>query len=58
MATRLSVCIETFWEGTPEDQKIRRIAELGFKAFEFWGWKGKNLEAIRTAGKYYGIFFV
>ncbi len=40
-----SVCIEMFWRDLPMDERIRRVAALGFKAFEFWGWKDKNLEA-------------
>src|SRR5574340_1571685 len=44
-----SVCIEMFWRDLPMDERVRRVAALGFKAFEFWGWKDKNLDAIRDA---------
>jgi hydroxypyruvate isomerase len=46
---KLSVCIEPLWENLPEAERIRRIADLGFEAFEFWRWSNKDLAAIRTA---------
>ncbi|MFH1084944.1 MAG: TIM barrel protein [Chloroflexota bacterium] len=46
---KLSVCIEMFWRELPYEERIARVAALGFPAFEFWGWKGKDLAAIRTA---------
>lgn len=52
---QFSVCIEMFWRDLPMDERIRRVAELGFKAFEFWGWKGKDLEAIRAAQDQTGL---
>ncbi|NLE45142.1 MAG: TIM barrel protein [Chloroflexi bacterium] len=48
MAT-LSVCIEMFWRDLPFDERIRRVKALGYSAFEFWGWKGKDLDVIRAA---------
>lgn len=45
----LSVCVEAFWQDDPIEKKIERSAALGFKAFEFWGWKDKNLDAIKRA---------
>ncbi len=50
-----SVCIEMFWRDLPMDERIRRVAALGFKAFEFWGWKDKNLDAIRAAQEQTGL---
>ena len=50
-----SVCIEMFWRDLPMDERIRRVAALGFKAFEFWGWKDKNLDAIRAAKDQTGL---
>ncbi len=45
----LSVCIEMFWRGLPMDERIRRVGALGFEACEFWGWRDKDLAAIRRA---------
>ncbi len=47
--TKLSVCIEMFWEGLSPEKKLARVKELGFPAFEFWGWKDKDLDALRAA---------
>ncbi|HPA44839.1 MAG TPA: TIM barrel protein [bacterium] len=51
----LSVCIEAFWGKDPLEQRIRKTASLGFKAFEFWGWRGKDLDAIRKAKEETGL---
>lgn len=45
----LSVCIEMYWTNLPFDQRIRRVAETGVRAIEFWGWKDKEIERIRAA---------
>lgn len=45
----LSVCVEMYWRDMPVDQRVRRVKELGFTAFEFWGWKDKNMASIRAA---------
>ena len=46
---RLSVCIEMFWRDLPVAERIPRVAALGYPAFEFWGWKNKDVPAIRAA---------
>ena len=46
---KLSVCIEMFWRDLPIEQRILKVAALGYPAFEFWGWKNKDLEKIRRA---------
>jgi hydroxypyruvate isomerase len=33
---KLSACIEPFFSDLPYAQRIRRVAELGFTAYEFW----------------------
>lgn len=53
--TKLSVCVEMFWEGVAVEKNISRVAELGFDAFEFWGWTGKNLDNIRAAQEKSGL---
>jgi hydroxypyruvate isomerase len=45
----LSVCIEMFWRDVPMPERVRRVKALGYKAFEFWEWKGKDLAAIAAA---------
>ena len=46
---RLSVCIEMFWRDLPYEERIRRVARLGYSAFEFWGWSNKDIGAIKAA---------
>jgi hydroxypyruvate isomerase len=46
---KLSVCIEMFWRDLPIEQRILKVAALGYPAFEFWGWKNKDLEKIKRA---------
>lgn len=46
---RLSVCIEMFWRDLPYEERIVRVARLGFPAFEFWGWKNKDVPRIEAA---------
>jgi hydroxypyruvate isomerase len=52
---KLSVCIEMFWTDLSFEERIRRTAALGFEAYEFWGWKNKNLDAMRAAQEETGI---
>lgn len=46
---KLSVCIETFWSDRPYDERVRRVAALGYPAFEFWGWMNKDIPRIKAA---------
>jgi len=51
----LSVCIEMFWRGVPYEERVRRVAAIGFSAFEFWSWENKDLEAIRAVQQETGL---
>jgi hydroxypyruvate isomerase len=51
----LSVCIEMFWRDLPMPERVRRVKALGFKAFEFWEWKGKDLDALRSVQRETGL---
>ena len=43
---RLSACIEAvFRKGRPEE-RLDQVKAVGLTTFEFWGWRGKNLDAI------------
>ncbi|MHB9032906.1 MAG: hydroxypyruvate isomerase family protein [Anaerolineae bacterium] len=46
---KLSVCIEMFWRTLPVEERIAKVAALGYPAFEFWGWKNKDIEKIKAA---------
>ncbi|MBE0490545.1 MAG: sugar phosphate isomerase/epimerase, partial [Halomonas sp.] len=52
---RLSVCIEMFWRDLPYEERIARVAGLGFQAFEFWGWKGKDVAKIKSAAAMHNL---
>lgn len=44
-----SVCIDAVFENVPEEEAIARVAAAGIKAFEFWAWWEKDLDAIVKA---------
>ncbi len=52
---KLSPCIEMFWGNIPFADRIPRVAALGFKTYEFWGWWEKDLDAIEKATKDHGL---
>jgi hydroxypyruvate isomerase len=53
--TRFAVNVEMWWTGLPFLERIRRTAELGFPAIEFWPLAGKDLPAIAALTKDLGI---
>jgi hydroxypyruvate isomerase len=52
---RLSACIEMIFRDRPFLERIDAVAEAGLQAFEFWGWKEKDLEAIRQRAEARGL---
>ncbi len=52
---QLSVCIEMFWRDLPVEERIARVARLGFPAFEFWSWSNKDLPRIKATMEEYQI---
>jgi len=45
---KLSVCIEMFWRDSPYEERVARVAALGFDAYEFWGWKNKDISKTKA----------
>ena len=43
---RLSVCIDMILTEIPFLERMDRIKQLGYPAFEFWEWKNKDVDAI------------
>jgi len=43
---RLSPCAEIIFTHLKFPERIDEFARLGFKAFEFWGWRNKNIDEI------------
>lgn len=52
---KLSVCIEMFWRDQPHHERVPLVAELGYQACEFWGWKNKDIAAMRGALDEHGL---
>ena len=46
--SKFAVNIEMWFGRMSVEDKIRKTAELGFSAVEFWPWRGKNLDAIKA----------
>ncbi|HKP87329.1 MAG TPA: TIM barrel protein [Blastocatellia bacterium] len=45
-AVRFSVCIDMIMTKMPFLERMERVKQLGYPAFEFWDWKSKDVEAI------------
>jgi hydroxypyruvate isomerase len=53
---KLSACIEMVFGNTPDFvERIAKSAEAGLPGFEFWGWHGKDLAAIKAKAAELGI---
>ncbi|MEF8853861.1 MAG: TIM barrel protein [Haloarculaceae archaeon] len=46
---RTSVCLEMVLNDEPFHERVARAANLGADGVEFWGWREKDLDAIRAA---------
>ncbi len=44
-----AICFEMLFPGLAPEEKVDRVAAAGFEAVEFWGWRDKNLPALREA---------
>jgi hydroxypyruvate isomerase len=53
-----AICIEMLYPGLSPEEKIRRVADMGFRCIEFWGYKDKDLEAIRNLKEDYSVQIV
>jgi hydroxypyruvate isomerase len=52
---RLSVCVEMIFTELPFLERIGAVADSGFEAFEFWGWRNKDVDAILRSKKEHGL---
>lgn len=43
---RLSVCIDALFGDLPFEQRPAKVKAAGVDAFEFWGWRGRNLDLL------------
>jgi len=51
----LSACIEMIFSDRPFLERIDAVADSGLKAFEFWGWREKDLAGIRERAARRGL---
>ncbi|HTE21317.1 MAG TPA: TIM barrel protein [Armatimonadota bacterium] len=52
---RLSACIEMIFRDLPFTERIAATRAAGLHAVEFWGWRNKDLEAVRAACEEQGV---
>jgi len=52
---KVSVCIEMLFQEFPFLERIRKAAEVGYDAIEFWNWDNKDLVAIKKVAEQVGI---
>ncbi len=49
MKLKFSPCLEIFFKDLPFHQRIARVAEIGYRYFEFWSWWDKDPGEIAEA---------
>jgi hydroxypyruvate isomerase len=49
------ICLDPLYPALATEEKISRVAALGFSHVEFWGWRDKNINAIRLACRENGV---
>jgi len=54
----LSVCIEMVYDDDPFHERVHRTAAAGVNAVEFWDWREKDMDAIKTAADEAGVDIV
>jgi hydroxypyruvate isomerase len=52
---KFSACIEALYKDVPFVDRIEKVAAVGMKAFEFWGWGNKDIDAIKAAKDKFGL---
>ena len=52
---RLSACIEMIFRELPFTERISATRAAGLDAVEFWGWRDKDLDAVRAACAEHGV---
>lgn len=53
--TKFAVNVEMWWTKLPFLDRIRKTAELGFPAIEFWPWQNKKIADIASVCKEEGV---
>jgi hydroxypyruvate isomerase len=53
--TKFAANLEMWWRKLPFLERVKKAAEFGYPAVEFWAWKNKDLDAIAALSKELGI---
>ena len=53
--TKFAVNVEMWWTKLPFLDRVKKVAEYGFPAFEFWPYKNKDLGALAKLSKDLGL---
>lgn len=53
--TKFAVNVEMWWKNLPFVDRLRKTAELGFPAVEFWPLKGKDLDQVAAVSQELGV---
>ena len=51
----LSICIETYFQNRSFLDRIESVADANVPAFEFWGWRDKDIPAVMELQGRYGL---
>lgn len=51
----LCVCLDAMFEGMPDGDALAAIADAGLSRFEFWDWRGRDLEALARRAEALGL---
>lgn len=49
------ICFEMLFPDRTPEQKVQQVAEVGFRAVEFWGWRDKDIPALRQVCRQTGV---
>jgi hydroxypyruvate isomerase len=52
---RLSVCVEMIFTELPFVDRIAAVAAAGYSAYEFWGWRQRDLASVGAATRRAGL---
>ena len=49
------MCLDAVFEGVPEGDALAGVAAAGVAKFEFWDWRGRDLDALRRRAEALGL---
>ena len=52
---KLSICIDSIFNGMDSVLALEQVKAAGFDAFEFWGWQNRDIDAMAAKAKALGL---